>query len=57
MIFRKNLMNKNEKMQSRYYLTLFGAGGTGGLVLVQGGGMKNTPPQNLKINGSEAQHF
>ena len=36
-------------------LTLLGAGGTGGLVLVRGGG-KNTPPQNLKISGSEAQH-
>ena len=36
-------------------LTLLGAGGTGGLVLVRGG-VKNTPPQNLKISGSEAQH-
>ena len=37
------------------FLTLLGAGGTGGLVLVRGG-VKNTPPQNLKISGSEAQH-
>ena len=38
-----------------HVLTLLGAGGTGGLVLVRGG-VKNTPPQNLKISGSEAQH-
>ena len=40
---------------SSQQLTLLGAGGTGGLVLVRGG-VKNTPPQNLKISGSEAQH-
>ena len=36
-------------------LTLLGAGGTGGLVLVRGGA-HCAPPEDSKINGSEAQH-